>query len=105
MGNAISDLSNWFASVRVQEQATVILSLPGEVEQLADRAGDSIKRTGGKPLSAEPVILDEPDDGGLIGYGVIDIVLSGPRRDDEQGLPWTIAAASECVGISRSNAG
>lgn len=105
LGDAITDLSNWLTTVRVQEQATMIRSLPGEVEHLADGTGNSIKRTRRKPRPAEPVVLDEPNHRSLIGHGVIDIVLSRPRGDDQEGLTRSITAAAKCVCIFRVNAG
>lgn len=104
LGNAIPILSSWFTTVRVQEQATTILSLAGEVEHLADGAGDPIERTLTDTRPPEPVVFDEPNHRSLIGHGVIDVVLSRPRGDDQEGLARTITAASKCVCILRVNA-
>jgi hypothetical protein len=51
---------------------SIVVSVLVEAEHLADRAGDSIEGTVADALSAEPVILNESHDRGLVGDGVID---------------------------------
>ena len=46
------------------------------------------------PLTVEEDVLDKARDGSLIGDRGVEVVLLCPRRDDQEGLTRTIAAAA-----------
>src|SRR6202040_4390559 len=54
--------------------------------QLVERAAPA--------LAGTPVFLDEAQHPALIGQRVVDKVGLGEGRDDEQRLPWAVAAAT-----------
>ena len=69
------------AGGRVQDQGGVVA--PAEVEQAGQWSGEDVE--GAVPDAPElPVVLDEPDDGGLVGPGVVDVVHPAPRGDEEE---------------------
>jgi hypothetical protein len=76
-----------------------------EVEHVVQRAGDAVCRASADTLAAEEDVLDEAGDRGLIGDGGVDCVLLRPGGDDQEGLTWTVAAASLSVECSRVEAG
>ena len=43
-------------------------------------------------LAVQPVVLDELDHRGLVGHVVADVVVPGPRGDDDQRQPGTVTA-------------
>ena len=43
-----------------------------EAQHPAERAGQRVERAAADPLPAEPVVLDEAEDGGLVGDRVVD---------------------------------
>ena len=67
-----------------------------EVEHVIEGASGAVCRPRADALAAEEDVFDEFGDGGLIGDGGVDHVLLRPGRDDQQGLTWTVAAASLC---------
>src|SRR5674476_1140155 len=57
-----------------------------------------------------PVVLDEAQDRGLVGRGVVDEVCLGVRGDDDQGQPWAVAApvlvaAGDAAGVGTARVG
>src|SRR5258708_4770707 len=54
-----------------------------EVEQVLQRSRAAVKRSL-DALSANPVVLDEPEDGALVRQGVINEVALRIRRDQQQ---------------------
>src|ERR1035437_1936060 len=68
-----------------------------ELEHRADGICHPIKRSLSDPLTAQPVVLNETKDRGLIGGRMIDEVVPRPRRDDEKRLPWTVSAPALSV--------
>src|SRR5262245_47729994 len=67
---------------RVQEQLRVVAALIVEVEQAVEGARDGVERAG-DPRQV-PVVLDELQDGALVGELVVDGALPGEGRDDQQ---------------------
>src|SRR6478752_8952408 len=57
--------------------------------------------------SGGPVVLDEFQDRGLVGGGVVDVVCAGVAGDDQQGESWPVAAAVLVAteGVLRVGAG
>ena len=66
------------AGLRVQNQSSPGSDL-AEVKHLGDGAGQRIEGALANALPAQPVVLDEMDDGGLIGYRMVHEVLLRPR--------------------------
>src|ERR1039458_6566906 len=65
----------------------------GEIEQPVEAAGESVERPVADALAAEPVVFDEAQDRGLVGEVVVYGVDSAVGAEDQQRLPWSIAAA------------
>jgi len=67
------------ASAWIENQtAGIVGSRTLEVEHLIDRIGDSVERPLSDALAVQPVVLNEMDDGGLVGHGVVYEVLLCP---------------------------
>src|SRR5581483_8218404 len=78
---------------RVQDQPLGVGCGPaGEAEQAVERAGQAVEAAG-DPWQP-PVVLDEPDDRGLVGEGVVDRVALRPRGDEDQRQPGAVAATA-----------
>src|SRR6266496_3397964 len=87
------------ASGRVEEQSGVALPGLPEVEHVVQRAGDRVE--GAADPRQLPVVLDEFQDGTLVGQGAGDEVAPGPRRDDQQRQPGPVAASAAAPGQRR----
>src|SRR5258708_30017745 len=70
------------AGVRVEHQALGRTVPALEVEHGGDASRGGVHRSG--DAAQVPVVLDEAEDGGLVGESVVDGVGPGPGGDDEQ---------------------
>ena len=64
-----------------------------EVKHRVQAAGKRIEGAR-DPLTTQPVVLDKPQDRGLVGDRVIDVVLLGVGRNHQQRKTGTISATS-----------
>jgi hypothetical protein len=71
-----------------------------EVEHLGNGICDPIERALPDTLPAQPVVLDEADDGTLVRDGAVHEVLPGQWGNHYEGKPWTITAPAECVRVA-----
>src|ERR1700744_1459206 len=55
-----------------------------EVKHAFDATRENIERAAANPLSLKPVVFNKTDDGSLVSLRMIDVILFGPGRDDEQ---------------------
>src|SRR6266853_211583 len=80
--------------VRIEDEFTraVVAVVIVKVKHAVECAGNGICRDSTN-LPEIPVVLDEPEDGGLIGDAMIDIVALREGRNYQEGLAWTITAA------------
>src|SRR5215831_10078586 len=62
-------------------------------EHVVQRAGQVVEGRVAGPLPAQPVVLDERQDRGLVGDRAADVVGLGERRDHQQRQPLAVAAA------------
>lgn len=90
----------FFPGARIQEENTVAPYFL-EVEKLGQGVCDSIEGALADPLTAEPVVLDEPDHRSLVRDAVIDEVLPRPRRDHEQWQSRPMAATAKSMRVCR----
>jgi hypothetical protein len=75
-------------------EAKPILPRPGgEVEHILQRTSDCVKRAFAGAAEA-PVILNETQNGALVGHGVIDEVALGEGRNHQKRQTGTISAAA-----------
>src|SRR6266550_668667 len=81
----------WLARGRVQQVRREAGVVPAE--HVVQRAGQVVKGRAAGPLPAQPVVLDERQDRGLVGDRAADVVGLGVRRDDQQRQPLAVAAA------------
>src|SRR6266852_8511865 len=88
----------------IEDEAIFVSGLI-EVKHLIDGAGDRVKTPLADALPTEPVVLDEPNHGCLVGRSVVYEILPRPRRDDQQWLSRTVTAAADRVSVSSVNAG
>ena len=65
-----------FSRVGVEQQGLVVGMV--EIEQSQDAARDRVERLVADPAKT-PVVLDETQDGGLVGQGVIHVVAFAER--------------------------
>src|SRR5215470_6736571 len=81
---------------RIEDQlAIVVVDAAVEVEHVLDRSRDGVERAARlDTLAVEPVVLDELEDGGLVGQRVVDMVALGERRDHQQRLASAVATAA-----------
>jgi hypothetical protein len=88
---------------RIEEQRPIplIIIVPVKVEHLRDGVRDGVKRALADALPLQPIVLDESEDRALIRHGVVYEVSPRPRRNDQQWLSWTKAAAAERVSVDR----
>lgn len=93
-----------FPGVRIQKEHAIVPDLR-EVEHLADRAGDCIKRTLADSRPTQPVVLDEPNDRRLVSHGVINKVRPRPRRDYQQRQTRPVSATSLSMNVRRTHTG
>src|ERR1700694_6031800 len=74
----------------------------GEVKHSIELPGDGVGRA--IPDSAQvPVIFDEPKDGRLIGYRMIDVIATSVWRYHQQRQPRTISATTVLNAASVPN--
>src|SRR5581483_6484373 len=78
------------ARARVEQQLAHLAT--AEIEHVGDRIRNRVEGSLADALSAEPVVLDEAENRRLIRGRVIDEVLPGPRRDDDQRDAWSESA-------------
>src|SRR6478735_11641051 len=88
--------------------AVAVVSGGTEGEEVGQGSGLLVEGVVAHPPGV-PVVLDEPEDRGLVGDRVVDEVAFGERRDDEQRLPWTVAtpvqvAAGDPGGVGATGA-
>src|SRR6202012_239777 len=88
------------ARALVQNKPAVLRVI--EVKHVGQDAGAAIEGTL-DTLAPDPVVLDKAQDGRLIGYSVVDEVVSRVRRDHQQGKARPVAAAS--LRVLRRGAG
>src|ERR1700733_1586550 len=98
-------LLRWLTRSGIKYQFSSVSSLPTEIEHLAERTSNTVEGSLTDPFPTQPVILDEADNRSLISHSVIYVVLSCPRRDDQQRLTRAIATTTECVSILRIDPG
>src|SRR5215467_1872341 len=75
------------------EQVEALVRWALEVEYSVEGSSKRVKGTG-DALAAEPVVLNEAEDGGLVGDHVVDVVGLCVRRDHEQRKAGTVAATT-----------
>src|SRR6266480_2581744 len=64
----------------------------GPAEHVVQRAGQIVERGVVDPLAAQPVVLDERQDRGLVGGGAADVVALGVGRDEQERQPLAVTA-------------
>src|SRR5881394_3143460 len=64
----------------------------GPAEHVVQRAGQIVERGVVDPLAAQPVVLDERQDRGLVGGGAADVVGLGVGRDEQERQPLAVTA-------------
>src|ERR1700733_4489515 len=83
----------WLAGILIErKQVGIALDVGAEVEKPQQRTGLDVERITAD-LTEAPIVLDEPQNRGLIVQGVVDVIGLGPGRDDEQRQARAIAAA------------
>src|ERR1035437_1333244 len=83
--------------------------LVGEREEVVEASGFLVEGRVANPTGL-PVVLDEAQDRGLVGHGVVDKVGLREGGDHDQGQPRTIAApvlvtAGDAAGVGTASAG
>src|SRR5262249_15131326 len=91
-----------FARAWIEDQADV--PPLAEVKHARERAGNRVERMVAHTAET-PVVLDEAQDGGLIGQRVVDEVPLRVRGDHEQRKPRAVAAPALVAAERRGAAG
>src|SRR5216683_1940958 len=77
----VKNLLRMLSGSGIEDEAIFVSGLI-EVKHLIDGAGDRVKTPLADALPTEPVVLDEPNHGCLVGRSVVYEILPRPRRDD-----------------------
>jgi len=64
----------------------------GKIKHRVDRSGKGVEGAAADPLSLQPIVFDEAQNGGLIGQTMVDKVVPRKGRNHQQRQPRPIAA-------------
>ena len=93
-------LRNGLAGTRIEDQAiALILVLSVEIEHLRNGICDRVEGAH-YTLPIEPVVLDEPENRGLVRNRMVNEVSPRPRGDNQERLARTVPAAAKRMRIS-----
>src|SRR5580658_6304573 len=98
----VFDCSQDYTGRWIQDQPRGLVAAV-EVEQAVERAGFYVAGVVADPAEV-PIVLDEAEDGGLVGRAVINVILLRVGRDHEQREARAVAAAALCAHSGGSSA-
>src|SRR5579875_2250899 len=90
-GQRILRMSHRLTGYGIKEEFLEVRA--GEVEHVVERSGQRVKGLVTDATSL-PVVLDEAQDGRLVGHGVVNEVRAGIRRDNQHRQARAVAATS-----------
>src|SRR6266852_1032406 len=98
---SVSVMSQWFTRRRIEEELSrMLIVVIAETKHIQQGAGTHIEGLGMANPAQLPVVFNQPQNRALVGDGVVNVVLLGEGRNDQQRQPWTVAAASLEVGCA-----